>query len=161
MARYREARALRAAGGSWGVVARLVGVSAASAVAALDRFERHQPAGQVGTVAQILAGATDLPAGHGPGAGTRSGRGAGTAGAGGGTSGARSSGSSPAGGGPSGSGGTGQGPAPQPSPSSSGTDPLTSTVDTVVGLIPTPTPVPSLSVPVPVPSVSLPGLSLP
>jgi hypothetical protein len=129
--RYREALALRQAGASWGVVARRLGTNAAAVAAALQEFEGAASAGQIGSVPAALvalargAGADGSPAaGHGGAGGTSSG----------------------------GTGGSGSSPGPQPAPSPSGSsDPVGSTVDNVLNLLPTPLPSPS-------PSLSAPSL---
>jgi hypothetical protein len=138
--RYRDAVALRAAGGSWGVVARRVGVDAAQVLAAFANYTATHPAGFVGGVpiafAQLVTGATPGgPNGAGGAGGTGSG-----------------------GNGSGGSGGGGSGGSPSPSPSPSG---VVGTVDTLVndvlGLLPTPTPSVNLVVPLgsaPPPAVS-------
>jgi hypothetical protein len=155
--RFRTAKHLRAAGGSWGVIARLVGVRASGVLAALAAFERGQPAGHVGSVREILAGFAAAGPGtrgatSGPGDGARDGDNGGKNGNG-------------PGGGPGGGG-----PTPSPSPTSSGLlGTVTDTVGEVISIVPTPSPTstgllpdpePSLTVPsLPVPKVTLPGLA--
>ena len=136
--RYATAVRDRSAGGSWGVVAHLVGVPASGVVAALASFERHQP-GQAPTVRQILAQAAQATTqprtggGHQPG---NNGNG-------------------------NGNGGGGH-PTPSPSPSPSPSGPVGAVVGTVrdtVGqvltLLPTPSPTRSSR---PVVRVTLPPL---
>ncbi|MDQ1694963.1 MAG: hypothetical protein QOJ03_316 [Frankiaceae bacterium] len=137
--RYDEAVRYRAAGGSWAVVARLVGVRASGVVAALAAFERTQPPGRVGSVAAVLASA---PNGNGAG---NNGGGNGNGGGGGNND-----------GGNGGNGDPGQ-PSPTPSPSSSGgvLDTVNDTVDKVLSILPTPPPTRSSD---PNPIITLPGL---
>jgi hypothetical protein len=139
LGRYDTAVADRRAGGSWGVVARLVGVRSAGVVAALAAFERHQPAGHVTTVAQVLASARAATPGN-PGS---------------------QPGNNGGGHHPGGNGGSPT-PSPSPSPSSSGpVDDVLGTVDDTVGkvlsVLPTPTPTHTSG---PAPLVSLPPLPL-
>jgi hypothetical protein len=152
-ARYQRAVDYRKAGGSWGVIARLLGVPAQNVVATLAGFEKTQPPGRIGSVAAVLAsaGVTDSGGGshRGSNGGHNDGNGSGNNG---------------------GDGSGGPSPSPSPSPSSSGTvDQLTGTVDDTVGqvlsILPTPTPTPTptktaIQLPVPVPSVSLPLLPI-
>src|SRR3954469_5856368 len=105
--RYDDATTDRKAGGSWGGVARLVGVRASGVVAALAAFERTQPPGQVGSVAAVLASA-GLSTGNRPGAGSNGRHDNGGANGGGDTSGNHNG------------GGSGGGGSPSPSPSPSG-----------------------------------------
>jgi hypothetical protein len=135
--RYDDVRALRAEGGSWGVIVRLVGVRSASVLATFAAFERTQPPGRVGTVAAVLAGA-------GPGAPTA----APSRGAGGGGSGA---------GGGGGSGPGGHSPSPSPSPGSSVVGGVQKTVQQVLALVPVPTPTRTA---IPLPRVSQARVSL-
>ena len=149
-ARYQRAVDYRKAGGSWGVIARLLGVPAQSVVATLAAFEKSQPPGRIGSVAAVLASAGITSTGNGShsgGNGTNSGNG------GSGNDGGNGSGGS----------------TPTPSPSSSGTvDQVLGTVNDTVGevlsILPTPTPTPTPTrtsvLPVPVPSVSLPQLPI-
>jgi hypothetical protein len=138
---YHAAVAYRRAGGSWGVVASLVGVAASNVVNELAVLERTAPAGQIGDVRQVLAAlaASDAASGGGGGA-TRVGNGGGNSGGG-------------QGGGGSGSGGgSGGGPSSSPSPSPSGTvgqvtDTVNNTVGQVLSVLPSPTPTPSTILP--------------
>ena len=150
--RYQRAVELRIAGGSWGVIARLLGVRASRVVATLAAFERTQPPGQVGSVAAVLASV---------GAANAGGNGNGAAGDG--------SVSNGSGGGSNGNG-NGGGGSPSPSPSPSGpvdtvVDRVDKTVGDVLSLVPTPTPSPTRTrgplLPVPLPSVNLPLLPTP
>lgn len=150
--RYTRAVDYRKAGGSWGVIAHLLGVGAQNVVSTLAAFERTQPPGQIGNVAAVLASAGVGNVGAGPGGTGGTAGGGGSPGSGNGTGGGHGSG----------------GPSPTPSPSPSGAvGSVVGTVDDTVGevlsLLPTPSPSPtrsagSLPVPVPVPSVSLPLL---
>ena len=153
--RYDEVVAYRAAGGSWGVVAHLLGLKASSVVATLAAFERTQPQGQVGSVAAVLASART------PALVTTPGRRGGPTGS-----------SRTSGGGQHGTtgGGTSGHPSPTPTPSPSGAvGQVLGTVDQVLSQLPLPTPSPTrtaaptlpLPVPLPVPSVSLPALPKP
>ena len=151
-ARYRQAVDYRKAGGSWGVIAHLLGVPAQNVVATLAAFEKTQPPGRIGSVAAVLASA-------------------GVTGNNGGTHGSRNTGdrtNSRGGNGNGGGNGSG-GPTPSPTPSASGTvDQLVGTVNDTVGevlsILPTPTPTPTSTktavLPIPVPSVSLPQLPI-
>jgi hypothetical protein len=138
--RYADALRYRNAGGSWGVVAHLVGVSANNVVTALDAFERSHPGAGGASVAAVLqtanGGRTPTgPVGNGNGGGTPNGDGNGNGN----------------GGQPSGS------PTPSPSPSDSslaGT--VQDTVDRVLTLVPTPSPTKTGSTPKPI--ITLPGL---
>jgi hypothetical protein len=163
--RYRAAKHFRSAGGSWGVVARLVGVRATGVAAALAAFERSQPAGHVGDVRAILAGfASD---GTGPGGQPNGGNDNGSGGNGNGN------GNGNGGNDNGGNGGGGPGPSPSPSPSPSGgvVGTVTDTVGTVLSLLPSPSPtrtggsngglVPDPVESLPVPDVTLPGLPPP
>lgn len=149
--RYNRAVADRKAGGSWGVIAHLLGVPAQNVVDTLAAFERTQPAGQIGSVGAVLAsagvtGTSGGHANHGAGGSGNDGNNTGTGGTGPGT----------------GSGG----PSPTPSPSSGGAvGQVLGTVDNTVGqvlsILPTPVPTPTKSVlplPLPLPSVSVPLL---
>ena len=162
LALYRTAQRLRSAGGSWGVVARLVGVRASGVVAALAAFERSQPAGHVGSVRSILAGfATNGPGGGGPTVnGPGGGPGTGSSGNGGNNNGSNDNG-----------GGGNPSPSPSPSPSGGVVGTVTDTVGTVLSILPSPSPtrttgdgsglLPDPVASVPVPDVTLPGLPLP
>jgi hypothetical protein len=155
--RYSRAVDYRKAGGSWGVIAHLLGVPAQNVVATLAAFERTQPPGQIGSVAAVLASVS--AAGNGAGGGSHGGgRDTGNNGGGQdtGTTGGHGSG----------------GPAPTPSPSSGGgtVGQLVGTVDNTVGqvlsILPTPVPTPTptktaLPLPIPLPSVNLPLPLLP
>jgi hypothetical protein len=123
--RFVQATSLRAQGGSWGVVARLIGTDATATSSAIDALLVGVPS--VGTV---LAAA---PAGTGTGTGT--GNGTTSAGSNGNTSGGNDGGSNnpPSGGSP--------GPHPTPSPSPS-PGALQQVVDGVLGVLP-PMPEPS------------------
>jgi hypothetical protein len=154
-ARYQRAVDFRIAGGSWGVVARLLGVRASRVVATLAAFERSQPPGQIGNVAAVLATAGGV-AGNGAGdAGNTGDRNGG---------GGRSNGN---GGGGGDGGGGGGSPSPSPSPSGP-VDTVVDTVDKTVGdvlsLVPTPSPSPTSAgglLPVPLPTVNVPALPTP
>jgi hypothetical protein len=155
--RYHSAVRFRSAGGSWAVVARLVGVRAPGVVAALAAFERTQPPGQVGNVQDVLAGLTggatggggDGTSGGGSDNGSGNGPGSGNDGSGDGGNG-------------DGDGGNGGNPSPTPSPSSSGlVDTVRDTVGSVLSIVPTPSPTRTGLVPDPVVSVPLPGVTLP
>ncbi|HEU5034651.1 MAG TPA: hypothetical protein VFT62_07845 [Mycobacteriales bacterium] len=135
--RYDAAVGYRAAGGSWGVVAHLVGVGAGAVVTTLADFERHQPPGRIGSVGAVLASATGGPAGA-TGAGTGTGPAGGSGGGNGGGSGGSGSGSG-------GGGGGGATPTPSPSPSGGSGGVVGSAIDTVLSLVPTPTPTPTPS----------------
>lgn len=146
--RYDDAVDYRRAGGSWAVVARLVGVGASAVVTTLADFERNQPAGHVGTVAQVLAGVAGPSTSTGGDGGTR-------------PSGSGSSGPTPtptpSGSGPS----SGPTPTPTPSPSSSGVvGVVDDTLGTVLSLLPTPSPTRTSApaLPLPLPGVTLPAL---
>jgi hypothetical protein len=157
--RYDAAAGYRAAGGSWGVVAHLLGLRAGSVVATLAAFERTQPQGRIGSVAAVLAaagtGVVSSPAGQGS-SGVRH-----TAGDGGNSGGS--------GGGGGGGGGSGGAPQPSPSPNAPGAvDQVLNTVDQVLSQLPLPTPSPTRTgaptlpvVPIPLPTVSLPALPKP
>lgn len=139
--RYRAAVSYRTAGGSWGVVAALVGVVASNVVDELAVLERTAPAGRIGNVRQVLAAlaASDAT--------TRGGSGGTQVDGGGGNSGGGNSGGGGGGGGGDGSG-SGSGPSTSPSPSPTGpVGQLTDTVDNTVGqvlkILPTPTPTPT------------------
>ena len=127
--RYQRAVSWRRAGGSWGVVAHLLGVRASSVVDALAAFERAQPAGLVGSVPALFAALRGTVGGQ-PQGGAGTGPGSG----GSGERGAPGSGTSSA---------SGETPAPSPSP----TDPAASAVAAansavgqVLSVVPTPTP---------------------
>jgi hypothetical protein len=138
--RYADAVDYRKAGGSWGVIAHLLGLRASSVVATLAAFERTQPPGQIGGVAAVLASA---------GGATGSTHGSNGSGHNGGGN----------GGGTGSDGGTGGGsgtPSPTASPTPSGpVDQVLGTVDdtvgTVLSLLPTATPT---AVPLPLPVIS-------
>jgi hypothetical protein len=156
--RYQQAVDYRKAGGSWGVIAHLLGVQAQGVVATLAAFERTQPPGRIGSVAAVLAsaglgpGGTDNSTGN---AGPNSGRG--THGTGSGDNGGNN-------------GGGGSSPSPSPSPSgpvSTVVGTVNDTVGEVLSLLPTPTPTPTPTrtastptLPLPLPSVSLPRLPI-
>ena len=131
--RYSSAVALRKAGGSWGVVAHLLGVGASRVVDELAVLQRTQTPGTLGNAQQILAA---IAAGSGA-----SGGGA----AGGGGSGGGNGGNSGGGGTGGGGGGGGDNPRPSPSPSSSQQplDTVSQTVGQVLSLVPTPTATPT------------------
>ncbi|MCU1589142.1 MAG: hypothetical protein JWP11_398 [Frankiales bacterium] len=112
---YGKVRDLRADGGSWGVVAALVGAEVAKVSAALDSI--LNPAAQPPALALGTGGGTP------------------TGGTGGGTGGPSVQPSPRPGGGATGR------PSPRPSPSPS-SDPVQDVVTTVTGLLPTPTPTP-------------------
>lgn len=127
--RYSSAVALRKAGGSWGVVAHLLGVGAARVVDELAALQRTQKPGTLGNAQQILAAIAAGARSSGGGAG--GGAGSGDNGGGGGGS----------GGGNGGGGGGGDNPKPTPSPSSTQQplDTVSQTVGQVLSLVPTPT----------------------
>lgn len=148
--RYDEAVGYRAAGGSWGVVAHLLGLNASSVVATLAAFERTQPQGEVGSVAAVLASV-----GLGGGANNNNGSGSKNGG------GSKSSGNG-------GGGSSGRGPSPSPTPAPGAVGQVLNTVDQVLSQLPLPTPSPTRTgipvlpvLPVPVPSISLPALPSP
>jgi hypothetical protein len=152
--RYARAVDYRKAGGSWGVIAHLLGVRAQGVVATLAAFERTQPPGRIGSVAAVLATAGRGPGG--PGAGPNSNNsGGGKNGTGGDN-------------GDNGDNGGGSSPSPSPSPSGPigtvvGT--VQDTVGDVLSLLPTPSPSPTRSagtpiLPIPLPTVSLPQLPI-
>jgi len=132
--RYSSAVALRKAGGSWGVVAHLLGVGASRVVDELAVLQRTQKPGTLGNAQQILAAIVD-GAGRSGGGGTAGGGGSGGNGNGGG------GGGSGNGGGGGGGGGGGDTPRPTPSPSSTQQplDTVSQTVGQVLSLVPTPT----------------------
>jgi hypothetical protein len=119
--RYRTAVALRSQGGSWGVVAHVLGVGSARVVDQLALLERTQKPGSIGDAQQVLAAIAQAAVGNGSGRGP---------GDGGGTDG-------------NGNGGGNGGPHPSPSPSSSPSqqpvDTIGQTVGKVLSLVPTPT----------------------
>jgi len=142
--RYREAVSLRQAGGSWGVIAHLLGTTSAAVADALQAFEHGAATGQVGSVPAALAFvSTALPA---PGAN----HGGGTSSAGAGSH----------------SGPGSSSPSASPSPTPSGAPGVvTTTIDKVLSLLPTPVPTPTTLLPTalptslgPVPVPSLPNL---
>jgi hypothetical protein len=138
---YAQAVDLRRAGGSWGVVARLVGVQAAGVVRALAALEKLQGPGDLTT--------TDVLDNLGGGQG-RSGNGDSTGDNGGNGSGGGNDGGGSGGGTPS--------PTASPTPTDDGgvVGTVTKTVRDVRSLVPTPTPTSSS----PEPIVSLPALPL-
>jgi hypothetical protein len=146
--RYDAAVELRRAGGSWGVVARLIGVRAAGVVDALASFDRGAGPGDGNppSVREILAGARgEGPLAPGGGGGGRDGNRDGSGGGGG-------------------DGGGGGQPEPSASPTPTPTDgggligTVTRTVEDTLSLVPTPTP--SATTTSPAPLISLPGLSI-
>jgi hypothetical protein len=145
VARYARALELRAAGGSWAVVTRLVGVATDAVLGTFAEWESGGPAGLVGDVTaavRTLAATGAGPGASGPGS-TGSGNGGGTGGGG-------------AGGG-SGGGGTGGGsgggshptPSPTPSPINQAVETVTGTVGSILSVLPTASPSPVLGVTVP------------
>ena len=123
--RFAEVRALRADGGSWGVVAELVGAQVAEVAALLDAL-LAEPGDPVLADGPALPGsplAPGAPAGPGPGGGT--------------TSGSDGDGGPSAPGTPPGSGGGDQ--PPSGPPPTSDPDVVRAVVDTVLGLLPTTT----------------------
>lgn len=120
--RYRSAVDLRRAGGSWAVVAHLLGVDASRVVDELAVLERTQKPGSIGDAQQVLAAIARASAGA----------------AGNGTG---SSTNNQSNGGSGGSGGGGSTPSPTPSPSGTQQplDTVTQTVGQVLTLVPTPT----------------------
>jgi hypothetical protein len=154
--RYDRAVGYRKAGGSWGVIAHLLGVRAQGVVATLAAFERTQPPGRIGSVSAVLASAGRGPLGGADQPRNHSG-------------GDQNNGSGDNGGNP---GNPGGGPSPSPSPSASGpvgavVDTVNDTVGDVLSLLPIPAPTPTRTagttplLPVPLPSVSLPLPQLP
>ena len=155
--RYSRAVSYRKAGGSWGVIAHLLGVAARGVVATLAAFERTQPPGRIGSVAAVLASA---------------GLGAGRTGIGSGNGETNSSPRSHGHGSDEGGDSQGGGPSSSPTPSPSGpVGTVLGTVDDTVGEVlsllpkPTPTPTPTRTattpkLPLPLPSVSLPRLPI-
>jgi hypothetical protein len=150
--RYDAAAGYRAAGGSWGVVAHLLGLKASSVVATLAAFEHTQPQGRIGSAAAVLASAgTGVVSGQ-----PRQG-----------SSGVHDTGHSGGSGGSDvGSGGSGGAPQPSPSPNAPGAvNQVLDTVDQVLSQLPLPTPSPTRTgaptLPIPLPSVSLPALPKP
>ena len=153
--RYNRAVDYRKAGGSWGVIAQLLGVRAQGVVATLAAFERTQPPGRIGSVSAVLASAGVAPDG------TRSGSDVAGHATGGGQQG-------------NGNGGNGDNnggsPSPSPSPSPSGpvetvVGTVNETVGEVLSLLPTPSPSPTRTataptLPLPLPSVNLPPLPI-
>jgi len=152
--RYDRAVGFRKAGGSWGVIAHLLGVRAQGVVATLAAFERTQPPGRIGSVAAVLATAGRGPANTSGPAGNNDGRGNNGNGNGNGDNG----------------GNNGGGPSSSPSPSPSGpvdtvVDTVNDTVGEVLSLLPSPSPSPTRAagtptLPVPLPSVSPPPLPI-
>lgn len=143
--RYREVRRLRAEGGSWGVVAAIVGADVAGAAAALDAVLN-----ELTGPAALAAGG--LPPALGPGP---------LLGGGGGSSPQgpqpAPNPTPPAGGGPT--SGPSPGPAPRPS-SSPSADPVQDVITTVTGLLPSPRPVVVSPSPSPLVAVRLGSTSL-
>ncbi|HET7530297.1 MAG TPA: hypothetical protein VFJ98_04990 [Mycobacteriales bacterium] len=137
--RLHAAAALRKAGGSWGVVAHLLGVAAARVVDELAVLQRTQAPGSLGNVREVLAAIARADVGRGAGSGGRPGSG----GAGGGAAGG-GGGGDVSGGGTDGGGGAG-GPSPSPTPGA--VDQIVGTVDDTVGqvlsVVPTPTSTPT------------------
>lgn len=123
---YRKAVLWRKQGGSWGVVAHLLGVRAGSVVDVLAVLERSQPPGVVGSIPAVFAALNRaaLLSGRRPNGAARPG-------------------------GSSGSGrGAGGSPAPRPSPTDlvrSARDTVSATVAQVLAILPTPTPPPTSS----------------
>lgn len=153
--RYDDAVAYRVAGGSWGVVAHLLGLRADSVVATLAAFEHGQPQGRIGSVAAVLAAAGANGLSTHPAQGS--------------TGVNQSTGHNGNGNGGGGSGGSGAAPTPSPSPNPPGAvGQVLDTVNQVLSQLPLPTPSPSQTgtptlpvVPLPLPSVSLPALPKP
>lgn len=143
--RYREVRRLRAEGGSWGVVAAIVGADVAAAAAALDAVLNRLTG-----PAALAAGVLPLAVGPGP-----------LLGGGGsppqGPPPAPNPTPPPGGGGPP--SGPSPGPAPQPS-SSPSADPVQDVITTVTGLLPSPRPAAVSPSPSPLVAVRLGGTSL-
>jgi hypothetical protein len=140
---YDRAVELRRAGGSWAVVARLLGVRAAGVVDALAALEKLQGPGDAPSPQDILDGIDDNPPdGNGNGGGDGPGDGDGNGGNGGG----------------GGGGGGTPSPTASPTPTDDGgvVGTVTKTVRDVLSLVPTPSPTSSS----PQPLVSLPGLPL-
>jgi hypothetical protein len=132
--RYQHAVADRRAGGSWGVVAHLVGVQASAVVDALAAAEKTARGSGLGSAGQILAAGQQT----GPGPTTPRGGGSGTT-----TPSPTDTGSGqPKGGGGGGGGGPTPtpSPTPSPSPSSGGGGGL---VGGLLGVVPTASPTPS------------------
>ena len=127
--RYRSAVALRSEGGSWGVVAHLLGVEAARVVDQLALLERTQKPGSIGNAQQVLAAIANA---SGQTGGGQRGSGDGNNGSNGG-----------------GSNGGGSNPTPSPSPSASQgpVDTVQQTVGQVLSLLPTPTSSPTSILP--------------
>lgn len=135
--RYGSAVRLRQYGGSWGVIAHLLGTSSSAVLAALQAFEQGAATGQVGSVPAALSYlSTSLQPVTQPGSHGQS---------------------------DSGSQRPGTSPSSQPSPTPSSSPGLIpSTIDKVLSLVPTPLPTPTsllggggTTAPLPVPSVSL------
>jgi hypothetical protein len=122
--RYHSAVALRSAGGSWGVVAHLLGVGAARVVEELALLEKTQKPGSIGNARQILA-AIARASGSTVAAGRQGGGGGSNTGGGGGSDGS--------------GGGTNPTPSPTPSASQNPLDTVGQTVGQVLSLVPTPT----------------------
>jgi hypothetical protein len=129
--RYRSAVALRSEGGSWGVVAHLLGVGAARVVDQLALLERTQKPGSIGDAQQVLA---EIARSSGTPGGGRGGTG--------------NSGNTNGGNG-NGTDGGGSNPTPTPTPSSTQqpTDTIGQTVGQVLSLVPTPTSSPTSILP--------------
>ena len=143
--RYDDAVGYRSAGGSWGVVAHLLGLKASSVVATLAAFERTQPQGHIGSVAAVLASAVGGGLNNHGGGSNNGGNGRGG----------------------NGSGGNGTGATPSPTPAPGTVGQVLNTVNQVLSQLPLPTPSPTrtatpvLPLPLPLPSVSLPALPKP
>ena len=153
--RYGRAVDYRKAGGSWGVIAHLLGVQAHGVVDTLAAFERTAPPGRIGSVAAVLATAGLRPDGTAIGSGRHDHSNSN----GNGTDNGNGSGDN---------GGGGSSPTPSPSPSGpvgSVVGTVNDTVGEVLSLLPTPSPSPTSKsstpgLPVPVPSISLPPLPI-
>lgn len=130
MLHYSQTVSWRRQGGSWGVVAHLLGVRASSVVDTLAVLERTEPPGVVGSVSALFAASSRAellsnPSSVGTSAPNRSG----------------------AGGGPSAGGGS---PAPSPSPTDvvrNALDTVSTTVAQVLSVVPPPTASPTTSRP--------------
>jgi hypothetical protein len=126
---YGQAMSLRAAGGSWAVVARLIGTDATATSRAIDALLVGVPG--AGTV--LASGPGGAAAAAGNGGGTRAGstgRNGSSSGGGNGRGGGGSSNQPP--------GGTSNPPGPSPSPS-----PVQQVIDGVLGMLPPVVPTPS------------------
>jgi len=131
--RYRSAVALRRAGGSWGVVAHLLGVAASRVIDQLAVLERTQTPGSIGSAQQVLA-AIVADSNRTVSAQRDSGNGNG---------GISSDGS----GGSAGGGGPNPSPSPTPSASQQPQNVVQQTVGQVLSLLPTPTSSPTSILP--------------